>query len=87
MIQQYVDKKVAIVCNTSEESQKINDLIVQHGGRNLHDKFGGGPHYYGMEHIGRKQNCHTDSDYYIKTPNEYLVIPASEILSPIYQIF
>lgn len=86
-MKQYIDKKVAILCTTAEESREINKLIVEHGGRDLHYQYNGGNHYYGMEEVSQGTNCQTNGNYYERSG--YLVIPASEILSQSanYQIF
>ena len=38
-IEKYINTKTAIHCETEEESVKINELIVKHGGRNLHHLY------------------------------------------------
>lgn len=88
-MKEYIDKKVAIVVANEEESIKINEMIVAHGGRNLHSSYSRKPqHYYGLEQVSRGQNCHTDSDWYVKRTPEYTIIPASAILlGQNYQIF
>lgn len=83
-IKQYIDTKVAIHCETEQESLEINKMIVEIGGRNLHK------HYetykentcYDLEDVRKQLNCYCDLNYYQE--KGCLIIKAKEILNKNY---
>lgn len=80
-LEELIGKKVAIHCETEQESLEINKMIVEIGGRNLHK------HYetykentcYDLEDVRKQLNCYCNSDYYQE--HGYLILKAKDILN------
>lgn len=79
-LEELIDEKVAIHCETEQESLEINKMIVELGGRNLHDRY---RIYrentcYNLEDL-KHWNTYQDLDYFKE--RKFLILKAKDVLN------
>lgn len=91
-LSKYKDTKVAILCKTEAEANRIGRYILELGGRIIHNNWNSYKENtcLGCNNISSQRNCYGSLDWH--TGNNYEIIPSEQIqeephISYLYPIY